>query len=592
MSFTSPGALWLLLLCLLPLLLSRRRSSVRYQISNLFLWRDAAPLTAGRVPRVRLQLTPLVLVQSACIALIVLSLAGPAIRAKGGRTAIVFDLSASMAARDGEATRFSAARARARSMVEELPRFASVRLIAATAFPHQLGEWTVSDPRLLAAIDALQPTAGTADIPAAIEIATAPGDVNNIVVFSDRSLADPGGAVASQPVQLVRIGGRVENAAVTRVAARRTELGGPNGQVLVVLRNYGTAPRDAEVEIEIDGRVVHRGHVQLAATASQTMTVALGDLGQFVTARLIGADALQLDDVRSIAMPRASAIRVVLAGPGGSFLEHALAVHPSVALRTYSQQMPWREIKTSQTFDVFVCDRCSDSPVTDVPALVVFDSGERTHDAVRVVATGHPLAESLDPGAATATAGSRGTADPRSEVVLRVGGVAAVTALDANDQRRIDVHLDLTEPGFVLSPAFPVLVANSIAWLAQRQAPPQELVAGEPLTFSAAASGDAVRVVGPDGRGRDVQRAGGRFLVTDTEATGRYHVRVNASDYAVAVNPDAAESDLSGANREEVGAGGTSTTALRAPVALARWLALLTIVLLGLEWRLRMQGAS
>src|SRR5688500_16615413 len=137
MYFVNPAALWLLTLCVLPLLLSRRTPRLRHAVSNAYLWRDAVQRAGGQLAPRRSRRTPLVLVQMACIAAIVFSLAGPVVSWAGGRTAIVFDLSASMAARDGASTRIAAARARAREMLADLPRFSRVRLILATAAPRQ-----------------------------------------------------------------------------------------------------------------------------------------------------------------------------------------------------------------------------------------------------------------------------------------------------------------------------------------------------------------------------------------------------------------------------------------------------------------------
>lgn len=592
MNLTSPAALWLLPLCLLPLLLSRRPPATRLVVSNMYLWREAVRHTGGRAALRRPQLTPLMAVQIACIGAIVLSLAGPVISWRGGRTAVVFDVSASMGARDGGATRVEVARARVRSVLAGLPRLGRVRLIRAASSPRLEGEWVASDPRLTAAIDSLQPTGGSADLPAAIALAAANGDIDNVVVVSDGNAATAANGNKSPAVQLVRVDGAPENTAVTRVAVRRSELGGSAGRVLVALRSYGTKPRDAGVEIEVDGRIVHRSQVQLQPAGSQIVDVEVADLGRFVTARLAAGDALAIDDVRSTAVPLPAAIRVALIGSPGSFLERALSVNPSVSLRTYDRSARLQEIAAADV-DVLVCDRCGDQRLEAMPSLVVTDGAtNRTHDVVRVAAPAHPVAAWVEPADLEATVGLASETSSRSDVVLRVGGVPAVTALEADGERRVEVHLDLTTPDFVLSPAFPVLVANAVAWLAAGRALPSEVTAGEPFAFSLPASSPAVRATGPDGRPRDVHRAGARFIVGDTDVAGQYKVHVGDSVRVVAVNPDvAAESDLSvpqaaAANRIE-----PSSPSLRAPFAMARWLILLALALLALEWRLRLWGA-
>jgi Aerotolerance regulator N-terminal/von Willebrand factor type A domain len=592
MEFANPAALWLLLLLPLPLLLSRKRPRARHLVSNIYLWRAALRSADAHVVPRRVRSTWLAFVQMACIAVIALSIARPLVAIEPRLTAFVFDVSASMAARDRGATRLDAARARARAIAGALPRFARIRVVLAAGSPRTVGEWSASDPLLLATIETLAPTGGTADVAGAIELAGGDGNVSSIIVFGDTDVATARRGPDSPPVQSVRVGGAVANTAVLRVAVRRTELGGRSGQAFVVLRSYGVTPHDADVEVAVDGRIVARHRVQLLAAGLSTFNVELGDVGHWVTARVVSDDALRIDDSRSVAVPLENAIRVAFSGPRGSFLERALAVNPSLLVRTYDQDATLQDIGSLADIDVLVCERCSSSRPVGIPSLVVAGgSGSALHDVLRVVNATHPVAESLEPAQQTATVYSSTTADPRADVVLRVGTVSAVTAAEVEGQRSVGIHLDLTEPDFVLSAAFPVLVANSVGWLAGQHTIPSDVTAGEPLalTLPTGASHE-VGVVGPDGLPRDVRHVGARFIISDTDAPGQYRIHVNGSEHLVAVNPDvAAESNLS--VTQTGSPTGTEPVSARARVVVGRWLALFGVGLLALEWRLRMQGA-
>src|SRR5688572_17670972 len=111
MDLTNPAALWLLPLCLVPIVLSRTPPTGRHVVSNLYLWTEAVRRSGGQVALRRPRFTALVALQCACIGALVLSLAGPVMSRRGGRTAVVFDVSASMGARDGSVTRVDEARA-------------------------------------------------------------------------------------------------------------------------------------------------------------------------------------------------------------------------------------------------------------------------------------------------------------------------------------------------------------------------------------------------------------------------------------------------------------------------------------------------
>jgi hypothetical protein len=598
--FSHPAALWLLALLPVPLLLARRRiPAERHLVSNLFLWRMAIERTSGSLTLRRVRRSPLAAVQMACIAAIVVALSGPVLTRQGGLTAMVFDVSASMAAREGGLTRFEDARARARAIIGSLPPASSVRLILAATSPRESGTWNASDPRLAATIDALTPTAGRADVEAAIDAAIGRGDADDVIVFSDTARSatetDKPGAAS---VQWVHVGRGAENSAVTRVVANRASLGSQGGDVLVVLKHYGKRPREADVEILVDGQPAGSAHARLEPDRATIVKVALADLGHIVTARLVGEDALSLDDVRSVSVPGVTRARVALFGRGDSFLAHALSANPSVLLRNYSNDAAAPETATALSrdgADIVVCDRCALPMPPQIPILMVADgNGQRIRGPATAASVTHPLLASLDLGQQQAAVSESTTVNPGAEVVLRVGGVPAVVVAETDGRRSVDVHLDLSQPDFALTPAFPILVANALEWLSAPEEFPTEATAGEPLTFSTRTTQAPVHVAGPDGRPRDVQRAGSRFIVTATDAAGAYRIDVNGSQHIVVVNPPSdGESNLfSSVDAPPVQSAITPRVTVTALVPIAQWMLLFALALLGFEWRLRMAGAA
>ena len=593
MGLTNPAALWLLLFLPLPLLASRKRPRVRRVVSNLYLWQEAVRRSGGSIAPRRRRLTSQVLVQMACIGTFAFSLAGPELAPKTPRTTLVFDVSASMDARDdGGSTRLEAARARAKAMIRELPRFARVRVIVATTVPRQLGEWAASDGLLLNAIDGLASTAGAADLATAIEVAAADTDIANVIAFTDTDIPPAGNDGERSKVQWVRLGRRADNVAVTRVTVRRPELGTRRGIVLVSLRNYAEKAREADVEISGDGLVARRRRVQLPPAGSQTIDVELPDIGRFVTATLVGRDALSIDDSRSIAVPAASAIRVALIGLRGSFVERALEVNRSLSVRRYDE-IAALKVEPAESFDALVCDSCDESAESDIPSLAVVDgNGESVRDVVRVVSPAHSLARNVEPGWQPATVASVQPASDEGETVLRVGSARVVRAIERNGRRRVVMQRDLTESEFVLSPAFPILVANTVGWLARRHALPREVTAGEPLTFTLPASREhRIRVFGPDGRPRNTRQQQALHIVADTDTAGLYRVEINGSEHVVAVNPNVeTESNLSMMQHAFLPELEGSSPSVRAPSGIASVLLLLAAALLAFESRVRVTG--
>src|SRR6476660_6012916 len=152
MSLANPYALWLLILLPVPLLLSKRRSEHRRAVSNLFLWKAASDPGAPTLKVRSWRRQWLVALQMAIIGATVLALAQPVVASRAERVALIFDLSASMSARDGRGTRFDAARARALSVVARLSSRSRVRLITAGASAREAGEYAASDSALSRAI--------------------------------------------------------------------------------------------------------------------------------------------------------------------------------------------------------------------------------------------------------------------------------------------------------------------------------------------------------------------------------------------------------------------------------------------------------
>src|SRR5512133_119191 len=144
MSLLAPGLLLLGLLAgpilLLYMLKLRRRDTL---VSSNLLWEQILRDRQANTPWQRLKRNLLLLLQLLILAALVLALARPAVAVPSltsGSTVIVLDGSASMNATDAAPTRFDAARAKVRGLIEGLPANTPVTLILAG-----------SEPRLLAA---------------------------------------------------------------------------------------------------------------------------------------------------------------------------------------------------------------------------------------------------------------------------------------------------------------------------------------------------------------------------------------------------------------------------------------------------------
>src|SRR5688572_21936945 len=169
MELLNPRALWLLLLVPLIVLAYRRRPPAeRRNVSNLYLWRASAP-PAGISPVRRLRENPLLWLQILCLLSMILGLTRPALRTGEHQMVLVFDVSASMGARDGRGSRLDSARARARDVLRTQPP-SSVRVMTATKTLLDLGRFAnKGDPELAATLANIDVSAGSTDLTAQID---------------------------------------------------------------------------------------------------------------------------------------------------------------------------------------------------------------------------------------------------------------------------------------------------------------------------------------------------------------------------------------------------------------------------------------
>ncbi len=598
MQLMNPAALWLLPAALIPLLLARRRQALpRRAVANLYLWREEARHDSASMAPRRARVTWTIVLQILCILASIAALARPEILTAPQRLTVLLDVSASMAAQDGGTTRFGSAQRRARQIVAQLPGGARVQLIAAAAVPRFLGEFAAGDPRLVAAIEAMAPTAGVADLDAALADATASPMRGSIVVLSDTMMPlAAGGAAAVNGVRWEQLGRPAANLAITRLAVRRRALGASAGAALVEVRNFSPAERHVAVSIETGEATVPSRSLAIPANGSRAVTISLPRLGPHVTARLAGNDALAMDNVRVAIVPDTAPIRVLVLGAPNPFLARALAANPAITLVTPDPRGDEAAVETvtdatAGGVDVVVCGGCASAPANVAAALVVLPlAAPLVRGRLTLATATHPVSASLDAGEIDATVGAA-PLRASAHVLLRAGGAAAVTAYDGGTQRVVEIALDLSRPDLALNPAFPVLIADAIAWLGAARALPTEVPAGEPVRFPSVAAQRfqtaRATLTGPDGRPRTLTEATDAAVATDTDMPGVYRVQLGGGERLFAVNVAADdESNLMAARRRvEPVAAAASAAATMERRAVAPVLALVALLLLTAEWR-------
>lgn len=549
MNLANPTALWLLPLLLLLLLARGRRPEAQQHVATLHLWRAAARDLVAPAPR-RLRRDWLaVVIQSAFLLLLIASLARPMLSTRGSRIVVIVDLSASMGARHDGATRLDAARSRIAGLVATVPRGTRIQLIGAHAVAEAMGEFSASDPAFERALGELRVSDAAGAIETAVEGAQALQPAA-IYVFSD--MPRPVIASASTPeVEWTAVGDPADNVAITTLGLGDLSSIERVAEVLLSVRNYGSEAVTTTVTIEQNGSVVRREPVTVSSRSVTALVTTIENLPGIVTARLDVNDALPADNTRAVVVPASGPIRVRLMA-GSFFVERALSVHPGVSI-VPAARLDGTAKGSVEEADVVVCDGCTTLPPGNANVLIFPPRPSRPAEPVPLTMTGeeHPLRElpTLDGFAVVPVPREGDFGD--GFVIARAGGIPAVLAYASGVRRVVDLRLDPTVPGFALTPAFPMLVASAVEWLAARDRNAVTLVAGVPLrwvmpaTSASSVPSSIPAVVGPDGRPVPATFAGGVLSVVSTRAAGIYRVRADGSERTFAVNPATdGESDL------------------------------------------------
>jgi hypothetical protein len=286
--------------------------------------------------------------------------------------------------------------------------------------------------------------------------------------------------------------------------------------------------------------------------------------------------------VRRLVLPGASKIRVRLANRGSFFLEKALVAHPEISLIT----------SNDADYDVIVCHGCSTLPDGSRNVLLIPPRSQPSQNPAPLVkiAADHPLADGLElAGTVGTTLGPIGLLGS-STIIALSSGIPALVAHEIGLRRVVGLRIDPDSGPFPLSAAFPVLMSNTIRWLANREGNPVALTAGEPLQWQLDAQRRQPVVLDPAGRSIQSALADGILSIADTSTAGIYRVRLDSGDRMFAVNPAVrGESDLSAVSPPGRAADAALAVGVEHKDVTAIFI-LAALSLLALEWRCRLTG--
>lgn len=409
MSFAQPLFLIGTLAALIPLLVHlfdrRRPREVPFAALDFVL--RSQKRTASRL---RLKRLLLYILRTLILLAVPLALARPswgsadAVDTRRGLAATTVVLDTSLALRWSDGTRlFGLAKDEAKSALRDLSPEEPATVLVCTRAPQMAAPLGFERARLIAAIDDAQPGFGNVDLNQCLEQAARALDdsplPNRRIVLVSALTQSALRLEASPPVGATAKGEKLKPEFVVRDVAKGKTLGnralidvhaeaapqlGPRAwQFNFTVRNFSAeAARDVELRLEVNGDVVQKGFVDVAAdgTAQKTLAWRFESGGVATVTGRLEADALADDDARSVVLsvPRALTALVVNGAPSSQkyrdeafFTEAALSATGSpVRAVVRDADAAWRE-KLSD-YDVVALLNVEAPPVEAARALREF----------------------------------------------------------------------------------------------------------------------------------------------------------------------------------------------------------------------------
>jgi von Willebrand factor type A domain len=404
----------------------------------------------------------------------------------GRSLVILIDRSASMSARDEPGTRLQAAKARAIEIAAGLTP-ADRALIASFAADASAESGFETDPhRLARAIVAVTPSEESGDLPRALAFAAAvlhgrPGPT--VVLISDGGFSDDARRAppAGLDLRYAPVGKRAKNVGILSFAARRLPADPGTVETVLVVQSFGPAPARVGVEIGVGGTIVEK--LSLSLAPGERRHLALENLfapEARIEARLTGVDDLALDDRATAVVPPLPRRHVLRVGGPDLYLDGALL---SLGRTVRVDRLGAAEVDDAAArapdYDLVIFDGVTPTVSPTVGRYLYLNpDGDGSPFPVRGTVRDpvldpaslhreHPVLRGLDLTDVNVAEAHRLALAPGDLALAGSFGVPLVVARERPGLRIAALSFDPRRSDLPMRPAFPLLIANALAWTAR-----------------------------------------------------------------------------------------------------------------------------
>lgn len=607
MRLLSSSALWWLLLgaiiIFFYLLKLKRKRTV---VPSIILWRRTLEEMEANAPFKKLRRSLLLLLQLLALAALVLTLARPLVTTRAlasGSTVIVIDSTASMRARDEDAgSRLDRAKQLAREMIDGLGGSDRVAIIESSSRATVRSSLTSDHAALVSAINDIRETDAAGPLTDAVRLAeqiSRSERDSSVIIISD------GGSVVPQETQrsidgrispllerkasirFVRVGHRSDNVGIIALNSRQLSEGARR-EMFASIVNFGDHNRSFAAELKIEGKLVDARTVELGANERRALVFdSLPGEGGLAELKLDVEDDLASDNVAYAFLPGSRRVRVGVVGEN-PFLMEALAANPDIDASkigtTVSSMAP--------EFDCFViesagvADGSRSMLVINPPNAVGLwrTTGQRDHPEITSVERSHPVNSFLNYGDLHIENIATREVAPWLKPIVNAGNDPVIWAGDDGHRRIVLIGFDLAQSDLPLKVEFPILLANSLSWLAGGDATSAERAIRAGQTMMLQTVDSSATITTPAADTREVVAHDGTMVFADTMRVGRYEVKGGAP-FGVSLLSEA-ESNTTPRDAIETREGEVSgqPEMFYSEREAWRWIAVFALAVLMIEW--------
>jgi hypothetical protein len=583
-NFLAPAAavLALTLPAIVALYFLRIRRPTRI-VPALHLWPDQIRDRQANVPWQRLRFSWLLLLQLLAAAVLVAAAVQPVLSAGTSlsrHSVVLLDVSASMQARDVQPSRLDEAKREIGELIDKVGPLDRVTLIAVGSVPHVVTSVIGDRESLRRALSATGASNGSADLSAALTLASGlvrPGDDAHAYLFSDGIVGpirtDSANALPFQ-LDYHRVGISGENVGLTSLVVRT---GAQSRAAHLHVQNFGQQARSFSLEWRADNKLVDVRKLTLAGGQAEDLVLPVPADATVVSAHI-----------------DTGAFRVLLVTSANVFLQQALSLRPDFELEVVGPS----EYKSSASYAMTIFDRFSPPTLPTGPFIAIAPpSGSVLAGGtpigigrVRASDAGDPLLTNVD---------LQDVHIARSQDLhASKFGRALITSLQTplvlvrdEPYRQVLFGFDLHDSDLPLRVAFPILMQNLSEWILPPSVPSHSFHPDEPVTIVPQTAATSVTVVRPDGSRRSL--AGGSVAtLRDTGLMGLYTVeqvvsgKVEKSWFTVNLFSEQV-SQLKPVERLTLPPSNSTVAthiAHRGQLEVWPWIALVALVLVVIEW--------